>query len=103
MRGTIEEAQPCTLVTVVYRDGSPRLWPIKFPKDGEHDNEAWMYRARGGQGRAWRMGQACVGAAAYQTRDAKPGYAPDPDFSQAAAFQRARAARRSARTASSAT
>jgi hypothetical protein len=25
MRGRIEEARPCTLVTVVYRDGAPRL------------------------------------------------------------------------------
>src|SRR5438132_2757488 len=29
MRGLIEEARPCTLVCVIYRDGSPRLWPIK--------------------------------------------------------------------------
>ena len=35
MRGRIDEAMPCTLVTVVYRDGTPRLWVIKFPKDGE--------------------------------------------------------------------
>jgi hypothetical protein len=42
MLGRIQEARPCTLVTVVHRDGSPRLWPIKFPKDGERDNDAWM-------------------------------------------------------------
>ena len=41
MRGLIDEAQPCTLVTVVYRDGSPRIWPVKLPKDGARDNEAW--------------------------------------------------------------
>ena len=29
MRGRIDEAQPCTLVTVVYRNGSRRIWPIK--------------------------------------------------------------------------
>ena len=40
MRGLIDEAQPCTLVTVVYRDGSPRLWLVKLPKDGSRDNEA---------------------------------------------------------------
>src|SRR4029077_5294349 len=33
MRGKIPEARPCTLVTVVYRDGTPRLWPVKHPKD----------------------------------------------------------------------
>ena len=42
MRKKIEEARPCTLVTVVYRDGTPRLWPIPFPRDGERDNEAWI-------------------------------------------------------------
>ena len=42
MRGRIEEARPCQLVTVVYRDGTPRLWPIKSPKDDERDNEAWI-------------------------------------------------------------
>src|SRR5215467_12892166 len=42
MQGVIEEARRCTLVTVVYRDGSPRLWPLKLPKDGERDNEAWI-------------------------------------------------------------
>src|SRR5262249_22396985 len=41
MQGRIPEARPCTLVTVIYRDGSPRLWPVKFPKDGERDNDAW--------------------------------------------------------------
>ena len=42
MRGQIDEAKPCTIVTVVDRNGNPRLWPIKFPKDGERDNESWM-------------------------------------------------------------
>ena len=35
MRGRLEEARPCVLVTCIYRDGSPRLWPIMFPRDGE--------------------------------------------------------------------
>jgi hypothetical protein len=42
MAGKIEEARPCTLVCCMYRDGSPRLWPIKFPKGGEKDNSAWI-------------------------------------------------------------
>ena len=41
MRGLIE-ARPCMLVCCVYRDGSPRLWPISFPREGENDNEAWV-------------------------------------------------------------
>src|SRR6516165_6312302 len=31
MRGMFAEAQRCTLVTAIYRDGSPRLWPLKLP------------------------------------------------------------------------
>ena len=42
MRGRFEEATPCTIVTVVYRDGTPRLWALKLPKGGGRDNEAWM-------------------------------------------------------------
>ena len=41
MKGQLEEARPCVLVTCIYRDGSPRLWPIMFPRDGEKDNSAW--------------------------------------------------------------
>ena len=41
MRGRLQEARPCVLVTCIYRDGSPRLWPIMFPRDGEKDNTAW--------------------------------------------------------------
>jgi hypothetical protein len=33
MRGLMAgEARPCLLVTVIYRDGSPRLWPIMMPR-----------------------------------------------------------------------
>ena len=39
MQGRIEEASPRTLVTVMYRDGTPRIWPIKHPRDCEKDNE----------------------------------------------------------------
>jgi len=41
MRGQLIEARPCCVVTCVDRDGSPRLWPIMFPRDGEKDNTAW--------------------------------------------------------------
>jgi hypothetical protein len=86
MRGQIEEAMPCTLVTVVYRDGTPRIWPVKFPKDGGSDNEAWRsarVAARVGMERwiklIWARGS-------YKTRDALPGYAPDPDFTKLPPF-----------------
>ena len=64
MRGVIDEASPCTIVTVVYRDGTPRLWPIKFPRDGERDNDAWITArscAKIGNG---ALGQARLGQAA---------------------------------------
>ena len=46
MRGQIIEARPACIVTCIDREGSPRLWPISFPRDGEKDNTAWS-TARG--------------------------------------------------------
>jgi hypothetical protein len=86
MRGQIPEAHPCTLVTVVHRDGSPRLWAIKFPREGERDNEAWI-SARA----AAKVGMSCWVKLvwvrrSYLTREALPGYAPDPDTSKLPPF-----------------
>jgi hypothetical protein len=86
MRGRIEEARPCTLVTVVYRDGSPRLWPIKFPKDGEHDNDAWVSARAAARVGLERWVKLVWVRRAYVTREATPGYAPDPDFSKLPSF-----------------
>jgi hypothetical protein len=86
MLGQIQEARPCTLVTVVYRDGSPRLWPIKFPKDGERDNDAWMSARAAAKIGMERWTKLIWVRRSYQTRDALPGYAPDPDFSKLPAF-----------------
>jgi hypothetical protein len=86
MRGRIEEAKHCTLVTVVYRDGTPRLWALKLPKDGGRDNEAWITaRAAARAGMEKWVKLVWVGRA-YQTREAQPGYAPDPDFSKLPPF-----------------
>jgi hypothetical protein len=86
MRGRIDEAQPCVLVTVVYRDGSPRIWPIKLPKEGKKDNEAWMSaRSVAKTGLEKWVKLIWVGRA-YRGRDALPGYAPDPDFSKLPPF-----------------
>jgi len=86
MRGRIDEARPVTLVVVVNREGQPRLWPIPAPREGETDNASWISQrsaAREGIDRwiklKWR-------APAYYTRDAQPGYAPDPDFSKLPPF-----------------
>jgi hypothetical protein len=86
MQGQIPEARPCTLVTVVYRDGSPRLWPIKFPKDGERDNDAWATARAAAKAGITRWIKLVWVRRAYLTRDALPGYAPDPDFSKLPPF-----------------
>jgi hypothetical protein len=87
MRGQIEEATPCTLVTVVYRDGSIRLWPLKLPKDGMRDNEAWT-SARAAAKTAFTKWVKLVWVRrAYMTRDAQDGYAPDPDYNKLPAFE----------------
>jgi hypothetical protein len=86
MRGKIEEARPCTLVCVVYRDGTPRLWPISFPRDGERDNEAWASARVAAKLGMEKWTKLIWVQRAYQTRDALPGYAPDPDFSKLPPF-----------------
>jgi hypothetical protein len=86
MQGQIVEARPCTLVTVVYRDGSPRLWPIKFPKDGERDNEAWITARAAAKIGMERWVKLVWVRRAYQTRDALEGYAPDPDLTKLPPF-----------------
>jgi hypothetical protein len=86
MRGRIPEARPATIVTVIYRDGSVRLWPISFPRDGERDNDAWI-SARGAAKLAMERWVKLVWVRrAYQTREAMPGYAPDPDFTKLPPF-----------------
>ena len=42
MRGRIEEARPCTVVTCIDRAGNLRLWALKFPRENERDNDAWV-------------------------------------------------------------
>ena len=82
MRGRIAEAQRCTLVTVIYRDGSPRLWPLKLPKDGERDNEAWISARKAARNAMDKWVKLIWQRRAYLTRDALPGYAPDPDWTK---------------------
>jgi hypothetical protein len=86
MRGMIPEARPCTLICVIYRDGSLRLWPIKFPRDGERDNEAWTTARNAAKAALTRWVKLVWVRRAYQTRDAQPGYAPEPDVSKIPPF-----------------
>jgi hypothetical protein len=80
MRGLIDGARPCTLVCVIYRDGSPRLWPIKFPKDGEKDNNAWISARSAARAAMEKWMRIVWVGGAYRTRAAAAGYAPDPDW-----------------------
>jgi hypothetical protein len=82
MRGQIAEAYPCTIVTIVDRAGSPYLWPIKFPRDGERDNDAWISARAAAKAGMEKWVKIVWVKRTYQTREAEPGYAPDPDFSK---------------------
>jgi hypothetical protein len=86
MRGRIPEARPCTLVTVVYRDGTPRLWPLKFARDGEKDNDAWTTARAAARVGMEKWVKLVWVRRSYQTREAQPGYAPDPDWSKLPPF-----------------
>ena len=102
MRGRLEEARPCVLVTCIYRDGSPRLWPIMFPREGEKDNTAWSTARSAARTAIDKWVRLVWSKRSYLTRDAQPGYAPDPDWKKVAGVQRAgesrvRSARRDSR------
>ena len=86
MQGVIEEARRCTLVTVIYRDGSPRLWALKLPKDGERDNDAWITARSAAKVAMEKWVKLVWQRRAYMTREAQPGYAPEPDWSKLPSF-----------------
>ncbi len=87
MKGILEEAAPFSLVTCIYRDGTPRLWPVRMAKDGERDNEAWTSaRAAAREGINNWVKLLWVGRA-FTWRVAKPGYAPNPDWSKLPSFE----------------
>ena len=86
MKGRIEEARPCTLVCVVDRMGAPRLWPIMRPRPGERDNTAWVTARTVAREGLYRWVKLIWKGRAYASREADPGYAPDPDFSKLPPF-----------------
>jgi hypothetical protein len=87
MRGCILEARPCILICVVDRAGGARLWPIPSPRDGEHDNDAWVSARAAAREGLDRWTRLVWHKRAYKTRPALPGYAPDPDFSKLPPFE----------------
>jgi hypothetical protein len=80
--GKLEEANEATLVAVVYRDGTPRLWALKVPKDGERDNNAWSTARDAARAAISKWVKIVWSGGVYITREAKPGYAPEPDWSK---------------------
>jgi hypothetical protein len=80
LKGQLEEARHCVIVTCIYRDGSVRLWPIPRPRDGEQDNKAWASARAAARTAMSKWVKLVWVGGRYQTRDAKPGYAPDPDW-----------------------
>ena len=86
MRGRLQEARPCVLVTCIYRDGSPRLWAIMFPREGEKDNTAWSSARSAARTAIDKWVKLVWAGRSYLTRDALPGYAPDPDWTKLPAF-----------------
>jgi hypothetical protein len=86
MRGRIIEARPCTLVTCIYRDGTPRLWALTFPREGEKDNSAWSSARKAARTAMDKWVKLVWVGRAYKTVDAQPGYAPEPDWSALPSF-----------------
>jgi hypothetical protein len=86
MRGKLEEAQPCTVVTCIYRDGTPRLWALKHPREDERDNAAWVTCRKAAKDAIKKWIKLIWVGGSFMTRDAKPGYAPEPDWSKLPSF-----------------
>jgi hypothetical protein len=86
MQGRTHEARRCTLVTCVYRDESLRLWPLKMPKDGERDNDAWSTARAAAKVALGRWVKLVWVGGAYKTVDAQKGYAPEPDYNKLPPF-----------------
>jgi hypothetical protein len=86
MQGRILEAQPATIVTVIYRDSSVRLWPIKHPRDGDKDNDAWVSARSICREAIDRWTKLIWLRRTYISRPATKGYAPDPDWSKVPSF-----------------
>jgi hypothetical protein len=86
MQGRIEEARPCTFATAVDRLGIPRLWPLKAPRDGENDNDAWITERAVAREGLTKWVKLLWRGRAFHSREAEEGYAPDPDFEKLPPF-----------------
>jgi hypothetical protein len=87
MRGRIEEARPCVIVTVVDRLGMPRLWPLIEPRAGEQDNPAWVSSRRIAREGLSAWVRAVWKERIFISRIADDGYAPTPEFNRLQPFE----------------
>jgi hypothetical protein len=90
LRGQMEGAQPCWLVTVVDRMGNPRLWAVKLPKEEDgKDCAAWSTsRAAVKTGLTKWVRIAWVNnSTGFKEYQAQKGYAGEPDFSKLPPFK----------------
>jgi hypothetical protein len=86
MRGQLPEARPCILATCIYRDGSLRLWPLMGAREGEKDNTAWSTARAAARSAIEKWVRLVWHRRSYLTRDAQPGYAPEPDWKKLPSF-----------------
>ena len=86
MRGRLVEARPCILAAYIYRDGSLGLWPLMLPRENERDNTAWSTARAAARLAIDKWVRLIWSGGSFLTRDALPGYAPDPDLTKVPAF-----------------
>src|SRR5262249_3632790 len=86
LRGKIDEARACIMFVVRDREGTPRRWPLKFPRDGEKDNEAWASARAAARVGINKWVRLVWSKKSYKTREAELGYAPEPDWDRLSSF-----------------
>jgi hypothetical protein len=86
MRGRLLEARPCTVCACMYRDGTPRLWALIHPREGEKDNAAWSSARKAANAAIKGWVKLVWGGRSFKTLNAEIGYAPDPDWSKLPSF-----------------
>lgn len=57
-----------------------------MPREGERDNEAWKTARAAARVGLERWVKLLWAKRAYKTREAQPGYAPDPDWTKLPTF-----------------
>jgi hypothetical protein len=87
MKGSLEEAAPYTLIVCAYRDGTPRIWPLRVPKEGERDNDAWTSARAAARASIDKWVKLLWVGRMFTTREAKTGYAPEPDWKKLPPFE----------------